>query len=109
MLVYLTSEAIDGLFAFIAALPPASECAFTFGGTRGTDEAGKPSLATLAAAAGEPWQSTLELDDVVAVLARAGLPRPVLLSRSQIAAWLGERADGLEAPKRNRIASVVVG
>jgi methyltransferase (TIGR00027 family) len=109
VLVYLMAEAIDELFAFVASLPAGSECAFTFGGTRGADEPGKPSLATMAAALGEPWQTSMEIEDVVAMLTRAGLPEPVLLSAEEASRYLGIRADGLKVPKRNRIASVVVG
>ncbi len=109
VLVYLTGEAIAELFAFIASLPPRSECVFTFGGARGLDEPGKPSLATAAAAVGEPWQSSMEIDDVIAALARAGLPEPVLPTPAEIHSYLGNRTDGLGPPKRNRIASVVVG
>jgi methyltransferase (TIGR00027 family) len=109
VLVYLTREAIDGLFTFIAALPAGSECAFTFGGTRGTDEPNRPSLATAVAALGEPFQSSMEFDDVRAVLARAGLPEPTQPADAEIATWLGARTDRLARPKRNRLASVVVG
>ncbi len=109
VLVYLTGEAIADLFAFIASLPPSSECAFTFGGARGQDEPGRPSLATQAAAVGEPWQSSMEIDDVVAMLARAGLGAPVLPTDEEISDYLGDRTDGLGPPKRGRIASVVVG
>src|SRR6202035_2831361 len=99
VLVYLTGEAIAELFAFIARLPAGSECVFTFGGARGPDEPGNPSLATVAAALGEPWQSSMEFDDVIAVLARAGLPLPVQPGDQQIAGWFGARTDGLEQPK----------
>lgn len=109
VLVYLTGEAIADLFAFIARLPAGSECVFTFGGTRGPDEAGRPSLATAAAALGEPWQSSMDFEDVVAVLARAGLPEPTRPPAEQIRHYLGERTDGLQPPKRDRIASIVVG
>jgi methyltransferase (TIGR00027 family) len=108
VLVYLTGEAIAELFAFVARLPAGSECVFTFGGARGPDEPGNPSLATVAAALGEPWQSSMEFDDVIAVLARAGLPTPEQPSPETIAKYLGDRADGLEAPTRQRLASVVV-
>jgi methyltransferase (TIGR00027 family) len=108
VLVYLTGEAIADLFAFIARLPVESECVFTFGGTRGPDEPDKPSLATMAAALGEPWQSSMEFDDVVAVLARAGLPAPEQPSPETIASYLGDRTDGLQAPRRQRLASVIV-
>ncbi len=108
VLVYLTGEAIAGLFAFIASLPAGSECAFTFGGARTPDEPGKTSLATIAAALGEPWRSSLEIEDVEAMLVRAGLPRPVLLSAEQASRYLGDRRDGLQPPRRDRIAAVVV-
>lgn len=109
VLVYLTADAIADVFAFVARLPPGSECVFTFGGTRGPGEPGKPSLATTAAALGEPWVSSMEIEDVHALLARAGLPAPTLLSAVDVSRWLGVRDDGLQPPKRDRVASVVVG
>ena len=108
VLVYLTREAIAELFAFVSRLPAGSECAFTFGGTRTPEEPGRPSIATAAAELGEPWLSNMEIEDVVAVLARAGLPAPVLMSRQKAVEWLGDRSDGLELPKRERVAAVVV-
>ncbi len=109
VLVYLTGAAIAELFAFVARLAAGSECAFTFGGARTPEEPGRPSLATVAADLGEPWVSSMEIEDAEAVLARAGLPAPVLMSREQALAWLGERSDGLELPRRERVATVVVG
>ena len=108
VLVYLTGEAIAELFAFVARLPAGSECAFTFGGTLAPEEPGRPSLATVAADLGEPWVSRLEIGDVEAVLARAGLPKPALMSREEAIAWMGSRSDGLELPRRERVATVVV-
>lgn len=107
VLVYLTSEAIAELFAFVASLPAGSECVFTFGGTRGPEDEGRPSLASVAGDLGEPWLSSMEIEDVTAVLARAGLPAPLLMPREDAAAWLGMRADGLELPRRERVATVV--
>ncbi len=109
VLVYLTGDAIADLFAFVARLPKGSECVFTYGGARGPDRPEQPSLATMAAALGEPWRSSMELEDVVAVLTRAGLPAPTGPTEMQLSEWLGVRTDGLERPKRERIASVVVG
>jgi methyltransferase (TIGR00027 family) len=107
VLVYLTSEAIAELFAFVASLPAGSECVFTFGGTRGPEDEGRPSLASVAADLGEPWVSSMEIEDVTAMLARAGLPAPLLMSREDAAVWLGTRTDGLELPRRERVATVV--
>ena len=109
VLVYLSGDAIADLFAFIARLPAGSECVFTHGGTRGPDEPGRPSIATMAAALGEPWQSSMEFEDMVAVLSRAGLPEPTKPTAAELSAWLGDRTDGLERPRRDRIAAVVVG
>lgn len=109
VLVYLTGEAIAELFAFVARLPAGSECAFTFGGARAPEEPDRPSLATVAAELGEPWISSMEIEDVSAVMARAGLPAPVLMSREEAIGWLGNRSDGLELPRRERVATVVVG
>lgn len=108
VLVYLTSEAIAALFAFVALLPAGSECVFTFGGTKRAGEPGRPSAAEVVAELGEPWLSSMEIEDVAAVLAKAGLPAPVLMSREKAAEWLGTRSDGLELPKRERVAAVVV-
>ncbi len=88
VLVYLSGGAITDLFGFIARLPAGSECAFTFGGARAPEEPGLPSLATVAAELGEPWISSMEIEDVTAVLARAGLPAPVLMSREEGLRWL---------------------
>ncbi len=109
VLVYLTRAAIDELFAFIARLPAGSECAFTFGGKQDEERPNETSLAAMAAHAGEPWISTMEIDDVRAMLVRAGLPGPEQPSPEQILGWLGDRTDQLRPPKRNAIASVVVG
>jgi methyltransferase (TIGR00027 family) len=108
VLVYLTGEAIAELFAFVARLPAQSECVFTFGGARGPEEPRRPSLAAQAAEVGEPWQSSMEIEHVVALLARAGLPTPELMSRDIAAGWLGRRSDGLELPRRDRVAAVVI-
>jgi methyltransferase (TIGR00027 family) len=108
VLVYLTGEAIAELFAFVACLPAGSECAFTFGGARGPEVSGRPSLATVAAELGEPWLSSMEIEDAEAVLARAGLAAPMLMSLEEARRWLGARTDGLELPRRERVATVVV-
>lgn len=108
VLVYLTKEAIDGLFEWVARLPAGSECVFTFGGTTGPDRPGAARLAERVAELGEPFRTPMEFTNVVDVLAHAGLPVPVLLSREQAEAWVGKRSDGLELPRRDRVASVVV-
>jgi methyltransferase (TIGR00027 family) len=108
VLVYLTMEAIDGLFGWVAKLPGGSECAFTFGGTAGPDRPGAARIAARVAELGEPFRTPMELDDVRRVLAHAGLGEPELPREAQVAGWMGPRMDGLEAPKRNRMAAVVV-
>jgi methyltransferase (TIGR00027 family) len=107
VLVYLTHDAIVDLFRFVASLPSGSECAFTFGGvTPGAEGPGR--LAEMAARVGEPWRSSLEIDDVRTVLSGVGLQALTTLSSADAMAYLGERRDGLTAPRRERIASVVV-
>lgn len=108
VLVYLTREAIDALFAFIAALPAGSECVFTYGGDRTGGEGGRPSLASLVARLGEPFRSGMSIEDIGVVLDRAGLPRSTQPTDAQIADWLGDRHDGLRPPRLDRISSVVV-
>ncbi len=108
VLVYLTLEGIDALFAWVARLPPGSECAFTFGGDAGAGAAGRARLAERVAEIGEPFRTPMELEHVQRVLARAGLPAPQQATDEEIAAWMGSRTDGLERPRRNRLAGVVV-
>jgi methyltransferase (TIGR00027 family) len=107
VLVYLTRAAVVDLFAFVASLPPGSECAFTFGGRGGPPDVSS-SLASMAARVGEPFRSPLDLDEVRAILGAAGLGDPELLTLSQAAAYLGDRRDGLSLPRRASTASVIV-
>ena len=108
VIVYLTKDAVKDLFYFIASLAPASECVFTFGGNPRQTEAGFPSLADLAAAAGEPFRSPLDVAAVGAVCAGAGLPAPIFPTAEEIKSYLGERQDWLRPPARASIASVTV-
>ncbi|MEO9225488.1 MAG: class I SAM-dependent methyltransferase [Gemmatimonadaceae bacterium] len=108
VIVYLTKGAVKDLFHFIASLAPGSECVFTFGGNSRQTEAGFPSLADLAAAAGEPFRSPLDVAAVGAVCTDAGLPEPIFPTAEEIKSYLGERQDWLRPPARASIASVTV-
>jgi methyltransferase (TIGR00027 family) len=107
VIVYLTRDAVVDLFRFVAALPAGSECAFTFGGAS-EPLGGASPLAEMAARVGEPWRSHLEIDEVRALLANAGLGAPETLTTEQAWDYLGTRRDGLTAPRRQRIATVIV-
>jgi methyltransferase (TIGR00027 family) len=108
VIVYLTKDAVKDLFYFIASLAPGSECVFTFGGNSRPTEVGVPSLADLAAAAGEPFRSPLDIAAVNALCAGVGLPEPIFPTAEEIQGYLGERQDWLRPPARPSIASVTV-
>jgi len=117
VLVYLPHGAVTEIFQFVARLPPGSECVFTFGGgTNGSDpgnqdsrRASAPRLRDMAAAIGEPWQSSLDLDETRALLGSLGLDDLSVLTAERAAEYIGSRDDGLAVPRRERIASIKVG
>ncbi len=107
VLVYLTNDAVVDLFDFVGSLGPSSECVLTFGGARPQDP-NVPSLADMAAAAGEPFLSVLDVDALRALCVRAGLEPPVFPTVAELERFVGDRSDGLRPPERQSIASVTV-
>jgi len=108
VLVYLTMDAVTDLFRFIASLAPSSEFVFTFGGHPRPLPAGVPSLAEIVAAAGEPFRSALDIDEVGRLCTEVGLAEPIVPTDAEIARYMGDRRDGLQPPMHNSIASVMV-
>ena len=108
VLIYLTNEAVLDLFEFLGSLRPSSECVLTIGGGARPQDPNVPSLGDLAAAAGEPFLSALDVDALSALCARFGLEPPVFPTGDEIERYLGRRSDGLHAPTRRNIASVTV-
>lgn len=108
VLVYLTMEAVNGVFQFLGSLQQGSECVLTFGGWARPGDSAIASLAEKAASVGEPFLSPLDADALSGLCAMAGLAAPVFPSSAEIAEYLGHRHDGLEAPTRSSIATVMV-
>jgi methyltransferase (TIGR00027 family) len=102
--MYLTAEAIDAVFRFVAALPPSSELVFTFALT----EAGGGALAARAAAVGEPWQTRLDVEQLRTELPGLGFAAVSFFEPKEAARYFQGRRDGLAAPRRTSIASVTV-
>lgn len=106
--MYLTREAIESVLRTVAGFPHGSEIVLTFAQPREPGPAGA-ALSEAAAAAGEPWLSYFTPDEMTALLHDAGFTRVVLLSRDEAERrYFGDRADGLEAPRRVSIARATV-
>jgi methyltransferase (TIGR00027 family) len=102
--MYLTAEAIDAVFRFVATLPGSSELVFTFA----SSEAGSGALAARAAAVGEPWQTRLDAERLRRELPQLGFSTVAFLEPDEAARYFRGRGDGLAAPRRTNIVSVTV-
>ena len=103
VMVYLTREAVDAVFGFVAALPAGSEIAFTF-----TAPGGSAALERRVAELGEPLLTRLEPAEVESLLREHGFGEVTLLSPAAAARYLGERRDALRLPARTSIAAATV-
>jgi len=108
VLVYLSNEAVIDLFEFLGSLSPASGCVLTIGGGARPKDPNVPSLADLAAEVGEPFLSALDADALGALCTRFGLEQPMFPTTEEIGRYMGNRNDGLNAPTRRNIASIMV-
>lgn len=105
VLVYLTAEAADAVFQFVAGFPGGSELAFSF------SPSGDSDIATRAAAAGEPWLTHHQPADLARRLAELGYAEVDFLT-PEMARRLyfpRPRSDGLEVPPRTSVAAAIVG
>jgi methyltransferase (TIGR00027 family) len=108
VLVYLTSEAVDDLFRFVAALPRGSEMVFTISGNY-PENANSSQLAVAAGALGEPWLSVLTTEQVVPKLQALGFSEASVMTEGAIAQrYFANRSDALKAPPHDRIGRAVV-
>lgn len=112
VMVYLTMDASDAVFRFVASLPSSSEIVFTFAGPerpRPDEEPGRPGLADLAAGVGEPWLTRIESEDLLEHLRTFPFSSVTLLSPAEIdERYIRGRTDGLRAPRESRIMSAIV-
>ncbi|MFI5236016.1 MAG: class I SAM-dependent methyltransferase [Gemmatimonadales bacterium] len=103
VLVYLTEEAIDAVFRAVAQFPKESEIVLTFS-PPDPDGVGR-GLATRVAAMGEPWRTRLEPEALVEKLRRSGFVEAGLADPAELTErYFTERTDGLQAPRRERLA-----
>ena len=110
VMVYLTQEAIDAVWHFVASLPRASEIVFTFAPPRGkeTTRSG-PTLAELSARAGEPWLTYTAPEELRRQLHAAGFREIAIPTQAEIDAWyIRGRKDGLRASAWTTMASAIV-
>jgi O-methyltransferase involved in polyketide biosynthesis len=108
VLVYLTQDAVDELFRFVASLPRTSEWVFTISGQY-QEIPTSQELARAAAAGGEPWLSVLTAEQVVPKLLSMGFSEASVMSEQAIAGrYFVGRADGLPAPRHARIGRAVI-
>lgn len=102
--MYLTATAIDATLGAIAQFPTGSEVVLTFAPREPADSPG--ILATLAAAAGEPWLSYFEPVELEQKLAAFGLNQVEFLTPEEATRlYYQTRTDGLPPPRRTLIVS----
>lgn len=105
VLGYLTPEAIDAIFQLVLAFPAGSEIAFSFYG-----EAIPDFVRAFGAKTGEPLLTSLDPDDLDANLRAKGFGEFTILSPKEAERrYFQNRADGLRAPLKPKIAAAVVG
>jgi methyltransferase (TIGR00027 family) len=105
VLMYLTRDAVDAVFALVAQFPQGSEIAFTFVTAEGLDT----DVAGRAAAAGEPWLTALDAETLPRDLEAKGFSSVAFLDLEETQRkFFQNRTDGLELPERTGIASAVV-
>ncbi len=111
VLIYLSDDAADAIFAWAARLPTGSEFVCTFSRSDASTAA-SPAPGTAAAqvaAAGEPWRTRVEPDVMAGRLRAAGFRSVDLLFADDVTRrYLGGRTDGLFQPARVVIADASV-
>ncbi len=105
VMTYLTPDAVEAVFRWVASLPASSELVFTFSQPR----AHSSPLAERARALGEPWLTHVTPEQLTAQLLDLGFTRVELLTpEAAEARYLSGRADALPIPRRASTASALV-
>lgn len=108
VLVYLTAEAVEGVFRFAASLARGSELVSTVRVRRDADE-GHGVIAAAAAAAGEPWLSEFDLPELVSRLRQMGFGTVALIGGPELdERYALHRRDGLHPSRRMTMLSARV-
>jgi len=106
VMVYLTREAVNAIFALVARFPADSEIVFTFS----TRDAAVSTWANKVKRLGEPWRTHFEPDALMADLHALGFSKISLLTAEEAErTYFQGRNDGLHAPHNTNIAAAVVG
>ena len=108
VMVYLHESAADDVFRHVVSLPVASEIVFTFA-PRGENSRGGSRLAGLAGAAGEPWRTYVDPDELLVKVRGFGFSQAALLTPDEAKArYFMGRSDALPPPRHATIASATV-
>jgi methyltransferase (TIGR00027 family) len=106
VMVYLTREAVNAIFALVARFPADSEIVFTFA----TRDAAVSTWADKVKRLGEPWRTHFEPDALMSDLHALGFSKISLLTAEEAErTYFQGRNDGLHAPHNTNIAAAVVG
>jgi methyltransferase (TIGR00027 family) len=111
--IYLTEEAVEDVFRELVRFPSGSEVAFTFSQPPEKKSFwqkifGRPSLATMAAKAGEPWLTYYEPEKLRWMLLETGFSEIYFLTpdASRQRYFADHRTD-IPVPRRTSIASAI--
>ena len=108
VMVYLREAAADDVFRLVASLAVSSEIVFTFA-PRGENSQGGSRLAAIAGAAGEPWRTYVDPDELLEKLRGCGFSQTSLLTPAEAKArYFMNRSDALPPPRHTSIASAIV-
>lgn len=112
VLVYLTQEAVDAVFRFVASFAESSEIVFTYSAPPSTlnpeEAARRARIGEITDAMGEPWQTFFERDALTQKLQELNFQVAFLKMEDAEAKYFQGRNDGLRAPRREPIVSAVV-
>jgi methyltransferase (TIGR00027 family) len=106
--MYLREPAVDDVLRTVASYAPGSEIVFSFAQPRDSRPIadGRPTLAALAARAGEPWLTYFEPHVLECKLESFGFSQVAFLTPNRAAArYFSNRSDGLLPPQRTSIVS----
>jgi methyltransferase (TIGR00027 family) len=101
--MYLTRNAVESVFQFVAGLPASSEIAFTFSAPGGNSE-----LQQRVAEIGEPFVTRIDPADVGPMVRALGFREVTVLSTADAQRYLGTRTDALRVPSTESIAAALV-
>jgi methyltransferase (TIGR00027 family) len=114
VLVYLTPEAADAVFACVASFPESSEIVFTYSAPTSSltpeEAARRAAIGKVTDSMGEPWRTFFDPETLAQKLRDAGFSKVSFLKTADAEAkYYQGRSDGLRVPKREPVVSAVVG